>query len=103
MQCTTILDIHGIDQNKFTKGCRLGKAPGISLRLRRAFDGGMLAIVGVKSIAGIVFGNSDGIGNHKHRPNSYSGNSLPHHYYTLTWQMRHLVQPTNQFRLNSFC
>ena len=31
----------------------MGKAPGISLSLRRAFDGGILAIVGVKSIATI--------------------------------------------------
>ena len=31
----------------------MGKAPGISLSLRRAFDGGILAIVGVKSMAAI--------------------------------------------------
>jgi hypothetical protein len=35
----------------------LGEAPGISLSLRSAFDGGILAIVGVKSIAAIAFGN----------------------------------------------
>lgn len=33
----------------------MGKAPGLSLSLRRAFDGGILAIVGVKFMAGIGF------------------------------------------------
>ena len=46
-----------LNYSKFTKGCRLGKAPGISLSLRRAFDGGILARVGVKSIAAIGVGN----------------------------------------------
>ena len=34
----------------------MGKAPGISLSLRRAFDGGILAIVGVKFRAAIGVG-----------------------------------------------
>lgn len=97
----------------------MGKAPGISLSLRRAFDGGILAIVGVKSMAAIVdtggigmMGLPDGIANHKHRPNSYSGNGHDSPFTPfivsiilatlLTWQMRHLVRPINQFRLNSF-
>jgi len=41
-------------KTKGFKGCRLGKAPGISLSLRRRFDGGILAIVGVKSMAAII-------------------------------------------------
>lgn len=51
----TILDIASLDWNKFTKGCRLGSAPGISRSLRRASDDGILARVGVKSMAGIWF------------------------------------------------
>ena len=40
----------------------MGKAPGISLSLRRAFDGGILAIVGVKSMAAIGSGINTGPG-----------------------------------------
>ena len=68
--------------NEFTKGCRFGEAPDISLSLRRTFDGGILAIVGVKFIAAI-----GGLAINKHRPNSYSVNrsrqsSLSHPYHT---------------------
>jgi hypothetical protein len=63
----------------------LGKAPGISLSLRRAFEGGILAIVGVKFTAAMIgVGDKYWIANHKHGPNSYSGNShdsTPHPYY----------------------
>lgn len=50
----------------------MGNASGISLRLRRAFDGGILAIVGVKSMAGIGFENRYRPGLVKHWPNRYN-------------------------------